>query len=74
MLPRPSSAPEVQANAERAGRQGEVSGRSYGRYFQRWMHLSQAMERITGKQRMVKDDFRVPEARKTLTGPRRHPT
>lgn len=22
------------------------------------------MERITGKQRMVKDDFRVPEARK----------
>lgn len=74
MLPRPSSAPKVQANAERAGRLGEAPGRSYGRYFQRWMHRSQAMERITGKQRMVKDDFRVPEARKTLTGSRRHPT
>lgn len=32
--------PEVQANGERAGRPGEVSGRSYGRYFWRWMHLS----------------------------------
>lgn len=74
MLPRPWSAPEVQANVERAGRLGEVSGRSNGRYFQRWMHLSQAMERITGKQRMVKDDFRVPEARKTMTGSQRHPT
>lgn len=58
---------EVQANGEGAGRPRELSGRSYGRYFRRWMHLSQAMERITGRRRIVKHDLRLPKARTTLS-------
>lgn len=65
---------EARANGEGAGCPREASASSHGRYFRRWMHLSQAMERITGRQRIVEHDFRLPRQEQASAQNLRHPT